>query len=93
MSNVYNFDEAASSDAPLILMGGYEYRLRYPTLEEIETMQKAKSDEEKNDLIYKFVEKTKDDQPEFKEVFRKQNIKVLQKFTEMVTKEFDLKVE
>lgn len=87
MSNNYNFDEIVA-DSPTIKMGGYEYRLVYPTVEDIERIQAMKTDEERNDSIYQFVEKSRDDIPPFRETLRKQNIKVLLAFTEMIKKEF-----
>lgn len=84
----YNFDEAAQEDSPTIIMGGQNYKLRYPTVEEIEGLQKLKTDEERADAIYGFVEKTSPDQPDFKDVLQKQSIRVLKAFTAMIKTEF-----
>lgn len=88
MTNNYNFDEIDQSERPVIIMGGNKYYLRYPTVEEIEEVQKLKTDEEKNEFIYKFVDKEVDDQPDFRTVLRKQNIKVFRAFLNAVKKEF-----
>ena len=88
-NKTYNFDEG-DNDSPTIIMGGLTYKLFYPVVEDIERIQKLKTDEEINDVIYSFVKKTNDNDPEFKETLKKQSIKVLVKFTEMVKTEFGL---
>lgn len=84
----YNFDNDVDNDSPTIIMGGETFKLVYPTLEEIEKIQALKTDEERTDAVYGFVEKTKDDQPEFRDVLQKQSIKVLKAFTDVIKKEF-----
>lgn len=87
MSNNYNFDEI-QDESPEIIMGGLKYRLRYPTVEDIEKVQELKTDQERTDAIYDFIETTEEGQKPFKETLKKQSIKVMIAFTEMVKKEF-----
>jgi hypothetical protein len=88
MTNKYNFDEINVNERPEIIMGGTTYLLRYPTLEEVEELQKLKTPEEQTDKMYSFIEKTDDDQPDFKLVLRKQDIRIVKAFSEMLKKEF-----
>lgn len=83
----YNFDEI-KDESPTIVMGGQTYKLVYPTVEDIENVQKMKTDEERAEAVYSFVQKTDPEQPEFRDILRKQNIKVLKAFTEMIKAEF-----
>ena len=87
MSNNYDFD-AIKVENPTIKMGGHDYTLEYPTMEEIEAIEKLKDDEDKNNGLYQFIKKNDDSAPDFKDVLKKQNIKVIKAFTEMVKKEF-----
>lgn len=88
MSNKqYNFDEV-KEESPTIIMGGETYTLVYPTLEDIEKIQSLKTDEERTNAVYEFVQKTDEKQPDFKEVLRKQSVKVLVAFTNMIKDEF-----
>lgn len=86
MSN-YNFDEI-NQDSPEIIMGGQKYTLRYPTVEDIEKIQELKTDEERTKAVYNFVETTEEGQPPFETALKKQSIKVMIAFTEMIKKEF-----
>lgn len=92
MSKDYNFDEI-TSDGPTIIMGGQTYKLVYPTVEEVERVQGLKTDEERNDAVYGYVVKTTEDQPEFRETLKKQSIKVLIAFTDMIKREFGVEGE
>ncbi len=89
MANNYNFDEI-QGEQPFIRMGGHDYKLRYPTVSEVEKIQDLKTDLERADLVYSFVEVTKENQPPFKEVLMKMDIRVLKAFTEMIQKEFGI---
>lgn len=86
-NNNYNFDDI-SDESPTIIMGGNTYKLSYPTLEEIEKIQELKTEKEQTEAIYNYVKKTEDSQPEFRDVLRKQNLKVLVAFTKMIKEEF-----
>jgi hypothetical protein len=83
----YNFDEI-KDESPTIIMGGYTYKLVYPTVEDVEKIQSYKTDEEKTNAVYGFVEKTQQSDPDFKTTLFKQNIKVLKAFTDMIKDEF-----
>lgn len=89
MSKVHNFDEI-KGESPTIIMGGFTYTLVYPTVEDIEKLQNVKSDEERADAVYGFVEKTNESDPPFRDTLKKQNIKVLQAFTKMIQEEFGI---
>lgn len=83
----YNFDEI-QGDQPIILMNGIEYKLRYPTVADIENIQTLKDDDAKSDAIYAFVENTTENQVPFKEALKDKDIRVLRAFTDMIKKEF-----
>lgn len=91
MSNTYDFDKIAQSsenESPTIVMGGESYLLSYPTVEQVEKIQTLKTDEEKTNAIYSFVKPSTPETKPFKEVLQKQNIKVMQAFSDMIKKEF-----
>lgn len=83
----YDFDKVSTEERPLIIMGGHKYRLRYPTVEDIEEVQKIKDQQEQNESFYQFIEPT-EGAPAFKEVLRKQDLRVLKAFLSMMKKEF-----
>ena len=85
----YTLDSQVSDGADVIL-GGHKYRLRFPTLGEVEKLQELKTDEERTEAVYKFVEKTKDDQPDFKELLKNSSIKATQEFGNMIRTEFGI---
>lgn len=88
MTNKYDFDIIDADDKPQITMGGHKYQLRYPTVEDIENIQKLKTDEERQEVLYSFIEPRDGEETPFRDVIRKQDIRVFKKFTEMVKKEF-----
>lgn len=90
MTNNYNFDEINTEDRPEIIMSGHKYRLRYPTVEDIENVQKLKTDEERLKALYSYIEQQEGEETPFEEVLRKQDIRVLKKFGDMIKKEFGL---
>jgi hypothetical protein len=87
-SPTYNFDEIDQNDRPKIVMGGHRFRLRYPTVEDIESVQKLETDEQKTEALYSFIERDEGEETEFKEVIKKQDIRVFKRFSEMIKKEF-----
>ncbi len=87
MTNSYDFDKTAKEERPLIIMGGYRYNLRYPTVEDIERIQKLETDEQRTDALYQFIEPQEGAAP-FKDVLMKQDIRVLRQFSEMIKVEF-----
>lgn len=86
-AQTYNFDEVNTEDTPQIIMSGHKYRLVYPTVEDIEKIQELKTDEERTNAMYGFL-KPEGDSPVFAEVIKKQDIRVLKKFADMMKKEF-----
>ncbi len=88
MTNKYNFDDITNADRPVIVMGGKQYVLRYPTLEEVEALQKLENDDQRGDVMYSYIEPTEEGQPPFKELLRKQDIRVVKAFSQMLRKEF-----
>lgn len=85
----YNFDEI-QGEQPTFIMGGHTFRLRYPTVGDIEEIGDLKTEKERVAKIYSFVETTQAGQPSFEEVIRTKDIRVLQAFTKMVQKEFGI---
>lgn len=89
MSDVYNLDEGINESVEVIL-NGEKYRLELPTYEDIEKLDKLKTDEEREAAIYSFVKKTSKEQVEFREMLKKSNLKKVQKFTKAIEQEFGL---
>lgn len=80
-------------------VGGHQYSMAYPTLEEIEELRKladgkeennSTSDESAMDWMYKFVTPVIQGSPSISEVMKKQNIRVIANFAKMVKTEFGL---
>jgi hypothetical protein len=76
-------------------LGGFTYDMRYPTVEETEAIQVAlrKAEEENSSEavlqeVYKLITCEDTSAPKIQEVMPKQNIKVLQNFTNMIRVEF-----
>lgn len=88
MSNNYNFDEVDQEDRPTIVMGGLNYKLRYPTVEEVEKLQNLKTDEERTAALYSFIEAEDEKQEKFESIIKKQDIRVFRKFSDMIKTEF-----
>lgn len=82
----WNLDQDTTEGFEFIL-GGHTYFFRYPSTEEITKAKKIK-DGEQLDYLYGFVTGKSEGAPEIKEALAKQNIKVLQKFSEMIKTEF-----
>lgn len=85
---VYNFDDISDQESPVIVMGGNKYRLKYPTIEDIEKIQSAKDDKEQEKLLYEFVTPEEGTTVSFEETLKKQDIRVLKRFSAMLKKEF-----
>lgn len=84
----YDFDKVNQEERPRIVMGGHDYLLRYPTVEDIERVQDLKTDQERTEALYSFIEPVEDKQPAFKDILKKQDIRVFKAFSEMIKKEF-----
>lgn len=73
-------------------VGGHSYLMRYPSVEEIEGLQKVIKESENDtekilDYVYAFVS-ADEGTPPLKDVMRKQNVKVMVNFTNMIKSEF-----
>ena len=92
--STYNLNDNVNESFSFTL-GGFEYQMRYPTVEETENFQKilAKSDEEKNtDAVmaemYSYISSDDEKAPPIAEAMKKQNIRVIKNFNEMIKAEF-----
>jgi hypothetical protein len=83
----YNLDEDATEFFPFTL-GGKEYKMRYPTTEEVEKSRSIKTDEKRVEWLYSFIEPVTEGAPPVRDVLKAKNIKVLQKFNKMILTEF-----
>lgn len=84
-------------------IGGVAYTMRYPLVEEIETLQemveknqkdekagKEVDEKEVNSYMYTFITPKEAESPSIEEILKKQNIKVLQNFNTMFKTEFGI---
>lgn len=84
--------------------GGHQYRMTYPTLEEIEQLQSmiresqtkitsGEMPEDDGDFMewtYKFISPVDESSPHIRETMKKQNIRVAVNYTEMLKTEFGI---
>lgn len=92
--STYNLNDNVQDYFEFIL-GGHTYKMKYPTVEETETVQKLLKDaQEKGDTseillqMYQFISSDDEKAPPIAEALKKQNIKVIQNFNEMIKTEF-----
>lgn len=75
-------------------LGGSKYTMRYPTLEEIEKLQKIlENNPDNNDKMMEFMYSyisEQDGASPIQKVLPKQNIRVIKNFTEMIKSEFGI---
>lgn len=88
---VYNLNDNVADSFDFTLSGN-TYTMRYPTLEEIQDIDKASKEAGANsdtvlDILYKFVQ-AKDSAPPLSQVMPKQNTKVISNFMDMIKQEF-----
>ena len=90
----YNLNDIVQESFEFTL-GGFVYKMRYPTVEETEEVQKVlKEAQEKKDegsileQMYKFITSDDEKAPKIDEALKKQNIKVIQNFNAMIEAEF-----
>lgn len=76
-------------------LDGHMYKMKYPTVEETEKVQEAlKKAQESGDnesilsQMYQFISTDDKDAPPISEALKKQNIKVIQNYNEMIKAEF-----
>ncbi len=82
----WNLDQETPEGFEFVL-GGHTYYFRYPNTEEITEVNKVPEDKQL-DYLYGFITPKGEGTPSIKDNLAKQNIKVLQRFTEMVKTEF-----
>lgn len=70
-------------------LGGFVYQMRYPTAEEVQGADKL-TDEKQMDWVYGFISSKDEGAPQIRDALNKVNLKVLQKFNEMIMTEFGL---
>lgn len=92
--SAYNLNDNVSDHFEFIL-GGHTYKMKYPTVEETEQVQDAlkKAQESNNNesvlkIMFQFISSDDKEAPSFDEAIKKQNIKVIQNFSQMIEAEF-----
>lgn len=92
--STYNLNDNVQESFEFIL-GGFTYKMKYPTVEETEAVQavlkeaeKTKDTEKVQQQMYQFISSDDEKAPPISEILKKQNIKVLQNFNEMIKAEF-----
>lgn len=90
----YNLNDNVKDNFEFTL-GGHTYQMRYPTLEETEDIQKAFKKAESSDnpqevlaIVYGFISSTDEKAPPIADTLKKQNIKVMHNFNDMIKVEF-----
>lgn len=101
MSNIHSLNDNVS-DSFTFEVGGHQYKMIYPTLEQVEELQKLVTENESKkegdatddttpmDWMYKFISPIDETAPPIKETMKKQNIRVMANFSNMVKTEFGL---
>lgn len=109
MSSRKNLNDNVESTFPFSI-GGYDYDLKYPTIEELEPIQeinierdklsgkddeesKAKLkglDEQLENQFYKFIVPVNPDQPEIRDLLKKQPFPVVKAFNQMISEQFSM---
>ena len=109
MSTRTNLNDNVNSVFPFSI-GGFDYDLKYPTMEELEPIQninierdkltgrddeesKAKLkelDEQLENSFYKFIIPVNADQPEIREILKKQPFPVVRAFNKMISDQFSI---
>ena len=92
--STYNLNDNVQESFEFVL-GGHTYKMKYPTVEETESVQKVLKEAEGSDdtssvleQMYQFISTDDKDAPAIAEALKKQNIKVIQNFNEMIKTEF-----
>lgn len=90
----YNLNDNVQDSFEFIL-GGFTYQMRYPTVEETESMQEAiqkaesgNKNKEILDAMCGYISSTDSGAPDIAEALKRQNIRVIRNFTEMIKSEF-----
>lgn len=84
---IYNLDEEPEFFE--FIIKGHTYRFRHLTSEEAEELQSIQSSDSKlqQEFFLRFIEKTKEDQPDFIEISKKMNLKHWAAFNKMIVAE------
>lgn len=92
--STYNLNDNVNDSFEFIL-GGHSYKMRYPTVEETEKVQEMLKEAEKSQdtkavlgQMYQFISTDDKEAPPIGDILRKQSIKVIQNFNEMIKTEF-----
>lgn len=102
MSNTYSLNDNVN-DSFTFEVGGHQYKMTYPTLEQVEELQELVTDKVTKetdgetshettpmDWMYKFISPVDESAPSIQETMKKQNIRVIANFSNMVKTEFGL---
>jgi hypothetical protein len=90
--STYNLNDNVE-DSFKFQVGGHVYTMRYPLGEEVKKAQEMMDDDkissnEVNKYFYSFITADDEKAPPIEDNLDGQNIKVIQKFNEMISKEF-----
>src|SRR5437867_9010791 len=88
---VYNFDEGTTPEYFEFILGGQNYRVRYPTTEEIEKVSDLIAEDKQNeimDYIYSFIAPVNKEAPSIKDALKNKSILVRNKVQSAILKEF-----
>lgn len=98
---MYNLNDNVE-DSFEFQVDGHRYRMRYPTMEELETIQDAAreqtekvkngetvNDSEVTDMVYAYISSV-DDAPPISGVIKKQSVRVIRNFQKMFKTEFGI---
>ncbi len=82
----YNLEENVKEFVEFTL-GGFTYKLKLPTTEEIEQLQKIKDDEERGKKMFDFVSSDNADAPEIEKTLKSKSMGVMRNFIKMIEAE------
>jgi len=92
--STYNLNDNVAESFEFIL-GGFTYKMKYPTVEETEAVQAVLQEAEKSqdtskvlEQMYQFISSDNKEAPAIGDILKKQSIKVIQNFNEMIKTEF-----
>jgi glycerol-3-phosphate cytidylyltransferase-like family protein len=92
--SAYNLNDNVSDSFEFIL-GGFTYKMRYPTVEETEQVQEVLKKAEKDgdssiilEQMYQFISCEDEKAPKIDEALKKQTLPVIKNFNEMIKAEF-----
>ena len=92
--STYNLNDNVQESFEFIL-GGFTYKMKFPTVEETEAVQAVLQEAEKSkdtskvlEQMYQFISSDNKEAPAIGDILKKQSIKVIQNFNEMIKTEF-----